>query len=144
MKPKIVLVMVDIAHEESSLTLLSYVRQNFEEATIHVSYVMPYGYYSYVEPFVSKESQAAAAERARQHLSALLTKSGLEDAAYHVLRGGIGEQVVLEASSIKADLVVINATRLDSHHTTLGTHAAQIARHCGCSVLLHRAPTADA
>lgn len=62
--------------------------------------------------------------------------------ATHVLRGGIGEQAMLLAQDIGADLIVINATRSDSRHTSLGTHAAQIARHAPCSVLLHRVAAA--
>jgi nucleotide-binding universal stress UspA family protein len=140
MTPKTILALVDIAHKDSGQALLSFLNETFGDAALHVAYVMPYGFYNYVEPYVSEESQKAAADRARGKLAELIQSAGLTTATQHVLRGGIGEQAVLEAKELKADLVAVNATRLDSHHTTLGTHAAQIARHCGCSVLLYRAP----
>ena len=70
--------------------------------------------------------------------SDLIAEAGL-GATPHVLRGGIGEQALLLAEALKARLMIVNATRQDSAHTTLGTHAAQIARHAPCSVLLVRA-----
>ncbi len=138
MKPNTILALVDIAHRDSALALLRDVRDGFDRAGLHVAYVMPYGFYSYVEPYVSAESQKAAADRAKSELAGLLAEAGLDGATAHVLRGGIGEQAMLVGQDIGADLIVVNATRTDSRHTTLGTHAAQIARHAPCSVLLHR------
>ncbi|MEM9395360.1 MAG: universal stress protein [Pseudomonadota bacterium] len=137
MAPKIVLVLADIAHKESSEAALRYAATTFPKAELHVAYVMPYGFYSYVEPYVSDESQKAASARAKEELAALVQASDV-DATPHILRGGIGEQALLAAKSIKADLILLNAVRSGSSLSTLGTHAAQIARHAEASVLLHR------
>jgi len=137
MAPNIVLVLVDIAHADSGTEAVRYAAASFGAAALHVAYVMPYGFYSYVEPFVSEDSQSAATARAKQELAALIEASGAA-ATPHVLRGGIGEQALLAAKSIGADLIVLNAARPGSALSTLGTHAAQIARHAEVSVLLHR------
>ncbi|WP_424971697.1 universal stress protein [Dinoroseobacter sp. S76] len=137
MAPKTVLVLVDIAHRDSGEAVLRYAAATFPESTLHVAYVMPYGFYSYVEPFVSDDSQKAANARAKAELAELVAASGAT-AVPHVLRGGIGEQSLLEAKALKADLIVLNAARPGSTLSTLGTHAAQIARHAEASVLLHR------
>ena len=133
-----VLVLVDIDHRDGGLALLREVARQAAGAVLHVAYVIPFGFYSYVEPYVSEESQAEAAARAKVELEDLIAEAGLA-ATPHVLRGGIGEQALLLAEALKARLMIVNATRQDSAHTTLGTHAAQIARHAPCSVLLVRA-----
>ncbi len=54
---------------------------------------MPYGFYSYVKPFVSEDSQKAAADRAKSELAAMIAKADMTDATIpHVLRGGMEEQ----------------------------------------------------
>ena len=134
-----VLILVDIAHPDSARALLTTARDRFGGGEVHVAYVMPYGFYSYVEPFVSEDSQKAAADRARAELSALLAEAQLTDAVTpHVLRGGIGEQSLRLAEKVKAEVIVLNAMRGESSYATLGTHAAQIARHAPCSVFLVR------
>ena len=90
-----VLCLVDIAHKESSKALLQHCGAMFEGRDVHVAYVMPYGFYSYVEPFVSEESQKAAADRARTELVQLIEAAGVHSFIPHLLRGGIGERVRL-------------------------------------------------
>lgn len=134
-----VLILVDIAHRGSAIALLKHAKVPFDRADLHVAYVMPYGFYSYVEPFVSEESQRAAAARAKAELAAILVKAGLQDVAKpHVLRGGIGEQSLRLADKLQADFIVLNAIHQGSTHTTLGTNAAQISRHARCSVCIMR------
>ncbi|WP_168193127.1 universal stress protein [Rhodophyticola sp. CCM32] len=134
-----ILILVDIAHGDSAVDLLIQSRKSFADGTHHVAYVMPFGFYSYVEPYVSDDSQRAAADRAKSELAAILDRAGMgQGAVPHILRGGIGEQALQLAKKLDAAWIVLNATRSDSTHTTLGTHAAQIARHATCSVCLVR------
>ena len=137
MAPKSVLVLVDVAHRDGAVDVLRYAADTFPSAKLHVAYVMPYGFYSYVEPYVSDKSQQAANDRAKEELAVVISSADVQ-ATPHVLRGGIGEQALLEAKEIEADLIVLNAVRAGSSLSTLGTHAAQIARHSEVSVLLHR------
>ena len=134
-----ILCLVDIEHPDSGAALLRHALELYRGRETHVVYVMPYGFYSYVEPFVSEESQQAAAARAHGELEALV--DGIGDGAalkLHVLRGGIGEQSLRLASQLKAAVIVLNAMRSDSAHATLGTHAAQIARYAACDVHIVR------
>lgn len=134
-----VLILVDIAHADSAVHALKHANDVFSAADLHVAYVMPYGFYSYVEPFVSEESQKAAATRAKTKLAAVIEKADMTDSTTpHVLRGGIGEQCLRLAEKLDASVIVLNAARHGSAHVTLGTHAAQIARHAKSSVHLVR------
>jgi len=138
MSTRTLLALVDIAHPDNAVTLCrEAVLQQRPGDTLHVAYVMPYGHYSYVEPFVSEDSIRAAAERAHRELGEIAKEAGLE-ASEHVLRGGVGEQALLLAEKIGADLVLLNAHRPDVRHHTLGSYATQIIRHASCSVFLKR------
>ena len=137
-----ILVLVDIAHTDCAAALLATAKARYESHDLHVAYVMPYGFYSYVEPFVSKESQDNAAERAHAELKELMSAAGLEGANRHVLRGGIGDQILELAKSLNPAILVLNAVRSGSHHSTLGTHSAQIVRHAPCDVHVVRRLTA--
>jgi nucleotide-binding universal stress UspA family protein len=134
-----ILCLVDIAHADSAVALLRHAQKTFPGRDMHVAYVMPYGFFSYVEPYVSKESQLAAAERASSELASILVAADLQHGATpHILRGGIGEQSLRFAEKLRAEFIVMNAMRKGSTHTTLGTHAAQITRHAKCSVCVVR------
>lgn len=136
--PRCVLALIDIAHPDCAVRLLKDVASVFDGAELHVAHVIPLGFYSYIEPYVSEESQGAVVEDVRQALAAVIARAGASVTEPHVLRGGVGEQAVLLARKIDASVVALNATRTGSEHTTLGTHAAQIARHAPCSVYLAR------
>lgn len=136
--PDTIIVLVDIAHSDSAAALLAKARARYDGADLHVAYVMPYGFYSYVEPYVSRESQDNAAERAHAELGKLMAQSGLDGARRHVLRGGIGDQILELAKVTDASVLVLNAVRSGSHLSTLGTHAAQIVRHAPCDVHVMR------
>ena len=138
MSQRTLLAMVDIAHRDNAVALCQEaVAQSNQGDALHVAYVMPYGHYSYVEPFVSEESIRSAAARAHEELSAICAEVGA-DATEHVLRGGVGEQTLLLAEKIKADLILVNAHRPDVRLHTLGSYATQIVRHATCSVLVKR------
>ncbi len=138
MSNRTLLAMVDIAHRDNAIALSrEAVLQQRAGDELHLAYVMPYGHYSYVEPFVSEDSIKAAAKRAHEELSAIAKDAGI-DATEHVLRGNVGEQALLLAEKIGADLLLVNAHRPDVRHHTLGSYATQIIRHAKCSVLVNR------
>lgn len=132
------LAMVDIAHRDNGIALCREAGlQKRPGDTLHVAYVMPYGHYSYVEPFVSEDSIKQAAARAHKELSAIVVDAQIE-ATEHVLRGSVGEQAMLLAKEVGAGLLLINAHRPDVRLHTLGSYATQIVRHAGCSVFVRR------
>ena len=138
MAKQTILVLVDIEHSDGAEKLLRYAWEAYGGNDIHVAFVLPFGFYNYIEPYIPEDSQKAAADQAKSELLNLMKRSEVSNATPHVLRGGVGEQVLLLADKISASLIVLNAVRSDSHLSTLGTNAAQIARHAACSVLLHR------
>jgi nucleotide-binding universal stress UspA family protein len=138
MSARTLLTMVDIAHRENAIALCREAdRQQRPGDTLHVAYVMPYGHFSYVEPFVSEESFKKAAERAHAELSAIVVEAQI-NATEHVLRGSVGEQAMLLAKKVSSDLLLINAHRPEVRLHTLGSYATQIVRHAACSVFVKR------
>lgn len=138
MSARTLLAMVDIAHRENAIGLCREAALNCKPGDIlHVAYVMPYGHYSYVEPFVSEDGIKAAAARAHKELSEIAQEAKI-DATEHVLRGSVGEQAILLAKKIGANLMLINAHRPDVFLHTLGSYATQIVRHAPCSVMVYR------
>ena len=132
------LAMVDIAHRDNAIALCKEAGAQCRPGdTLHVAYVMPYGNYSYIEPYVSKESIKAAADRAHQVLAEICKEAGTK-AEEHVLRGSIGEQALLLAGKLSAEMMLINAHRPDVKVHTLGSYATQIVRHSPCTVLVKK------
>ena len=138
MSNRTLLAMVDIAHRDNAIALCKEtVLQQRPGDELHVAYVMPYGHFSYVEPFVSEDSVKAAAKRAHQELSEIAKDADIE-AIEHVLRGSVGEQALLLVDKIGADLILLNAHRPGIRFHTLGSYATQIIRHAPCSTLVKR------
>ena len=134
-----ILCLVDLENHASAQALLKHAVAHFQGREMHVAYILPFGFYSFVEPYISLESQKAVAEQAHAELDSLLSEIACDiPITPHVLRGGIGEQALRLAGKLKASVIVLNAVRSDSAHITLGTNAAQICRHAGCSVHLVR------
>ena len=140
MNSRTLLVMLDIAHKGSAIALCEEARRYLQENDeLHLAYVMPYGYFSYVEPYVSEENVKQAGIRAKDELNAIneaVFEAGT--ATLHVLRGGIGEQALLLVNKIGCDLLLLNAHQPEVKLHTLGSYAAQIVRHAPCSVLVRR------
>lgn len=133
------LAMVDIAHRDNAVALCREASDQVREGdTLHVAYVMPYGHFSYIEPFVPEENIKAAAVRAHQELDSIVAEADLANAIAHILRGGVGEQALLLAKKVDASLILLNAHRPDVEMHTLGSYATQIVRHASCSVLIRR------
>jgi universal stress protein F len=138
MSTRTLLAIVDIAHRDTAIALCreaGFIQHSGD--ILHVAYVMPYGHYSYVEPFVSEDSIKAAAKRAHTELNQIVMAAEI-DAIEHVLRGSVGEQAMLLAKKLNTDMLLINAHRPDIQMHSLGSYATQIVRHAPCSVLVKR------
>lgn len=133
-----VLALIDIDQPESAKSLLREMNSLFSEAEAHAAHVIPFGFYSYVEPYVSEQNRSDMIASVKASMDQILAEAGAANATPHALYGGVGEQSLLLATKIGADVIILNAARPDSAHTTLGTHAAQIARNAPCSVYLTR------
>lgn len=134
-----ILAMVDIAHRDNALRICrKAVSQCQQNDSLHVAYVMPYGYFSYIEPFVPEENIKAAAKRAHDELDSIIAEVNIDSANAHILRGGVAEQALLLAKEIDASLIVLNAHRPDVKMHSLGSYATQIVGNAECSVLIVR------
>lgn len=142
MKSRNIIVMLDIAHKESAIALCHEAELQVREGDIlHLAYVMPYGYFNYIEPFVSEENIRLAADRARTEIEAISRQSlSSVKAKNHVLRGGVGEQAMLLMKQLGCDLLMFNAHRPGVKAHSLGSYASQMVRHANCSVHVHRQP----
>jgi len=81
-----------------------------------------------------------AQAEAEKSLAEFVARSGLpEDRTTSVVRsGGVYHEVLDEAKSFKADLIVIGSHRPSMATYLLGSNAAHIVRHAPCSVLVVR------
>ncbi len=139
MTKRTLLAMVDIAHRENAVVLCRNAKEQCKpENELHIAYVMPYGYFSYIEPFVSDESIQAAAKRAHDDLNSVIAEAGIVNATPHVLRGGVGEQALLLQEKIDASMMLINAHRPGVEVHSLGAYATQIVRHASCTAMVVR------
>lgn len=103
---------------------------------VYVTAIVPSTYLEYVPADFESGEKA----RVEQELAQLSADIGLPEARVsHVVRqGGVYHEVLAEAESWKADVIVTS-----SHWPTLvtylvGSHATNIVRHAHCSVLVIR------
>jgi nucleotide-binding universal stress UspA family protein len=77
---------------------------------------------------------------AQEALEIVAKESGLD--AHHVSvvvrQGGVHHEVLDEATAIGADLIVMSSHRPGKRMYFLGSNAAHVVRHAGCSVLVVR------
>lgn len=138
---KSVLVPVDLADKALTKSALDAARNlaTLTGARVRLIYVMPIVPSTYLE-YVPAEFESGEKVRVEQELAALSVDIGLpgERLSHAVRHGGVYHEVLAEAESWKADLIVAS-----SHWPTLvtylvGSHATNIVRHAHCSVLVIR------
>jgi nucleotide-binding universal stress UspA family protein len=93
----------------------------------------------YVPPDFEVEQRKSAEEA----LAALVTQTGLEPSRISatVRQGGIYQEILEEANSIQADLIVMTSHRPQRHAVRtyfLGSNAGHVVRYARCSVLVVR------
>lgn len=81
-----------------------------------------------------------AASSARDALANIASQSGLKDGSFTLtVRDGVAHHEILEeARTIGADLIVILSHRPELSDYLLGSTAARVVRHANCSVLVVR------
>lgn len=142
MTPKI-LAAVDIAHRESCEAILAEAAllAKCKDAEFHVCYVLPYGFYSYIHPYIPQNVLDDTAQRAKSELGDLATLPAVADLQVktHLRQGGVYQQLLLVADEISADTIVINAALGDDGSTGhLGPIAAHVGRYAKCKVMILR------
>ena len=109
-------------------------------ATLHMLSVVPDFGMTIVGQYFPKGFEKQAVGSARKELQALSERqvpAGVE--VKHIIAyGGIYEEILAAARTIKCDLIVIAAQRPELKDYLLGPNAARVVRHADCSVLVVR------
>jgi nucleotide-binding universal stress UspA family protein len=138
---KTILVPVDIEDVETARPALDRAVALAEASggTVRLIYVRSLVPVSYME-FVPPDFDAAQQEESTNRLAALadgvrLPKTRVSSV---VTLGGVYHDVLKEAETIGADLIVVGSHRPTMATYLLGSNAASIVRHAKCSVLVIR------
>lgn len=138
---KTILVPVDIEDVETARPALDRAVALAEASggTVRLIYVRSLVPVSYME-FVPPDFDAAQQEDATNRLAALADGVRLPKARVSsvVTLGGVYHEVLKEAATIGADLIVVGSHRPTMATYLLGSNAASIVRHANCSVLVIR------
>jgi nucleotide-binding universal stress UspA family protein len=103
---------------------------------VHVLPMTPVMLAEYVPPDFDVQQRKAAEET----LTGLARNCGLETARVScvVRQGGIYHEVIEEAKTMPADLIVMSSHRPNMRSYFLGSNAGHIVRYADCSVLVVR------
>ena len=111
-------------------------------ASLHLVYVrsiLPVTFIEYVPPSFDEEQRSDCEVR----MKGLVAKLPLADKSRvttAVRMGSVYNEVLAEAESVKADLIVVGSHRPAMSTYLLGSNATTIVRHAPCSVLVVRTP----
>jgi nucleotide-binding universal stress UspA family protein len=138
---KTILVPVDLGEVEAAQPAIDKAVELAKSAdtTIRLIYVrpiVPVTYMEFMPPAFDEEQQAEAETK----LAELAASVGLpsERVSAVVRLGSVYNDVLDEAEKTGADLIVIGSHRPTMATYLLGSNAATIVRHAGCSVLVVR------
>ncbi|WP_319412744.1 universal stress protein [uncultured Cohaesibacter sp.] len=141
MDPKI-LVAIDIEHRANSVKALQEAARlaRCVGGEIHVCYVLAYGFYDYVKPFLVEEVIKNSIDKAKMELVSIIKEADLyEDVIFrHVLKGGVHQQILLLAESLHAAYIVVNASQPEAMTGIAGPITAQLAHLAPCHLLIVR------
>lgn len=138
----IVLCAVDLGQSDKSENVLQEASKlaNLHDAHLSVITVVPDFGTSLVGSFFDKDTLENALQKANDDLHSFvketLPKAG--DVQHIVGLGTAYEEVLKAAKKIKADIVVIGASKPDLADKILGPNAARVARHASASVYIVR------
>lgn len=109
-------------------------------ATLHVMTVVPDYGMSLVGGFFPKEHEQQAIEHANQALHEFTaTRVPKEIRHRHIVaHGSIYREILRYAEEVKADLIVMSASRPGPEDYLIGPNAARVVRHAKISVLVVR------
>ncbi|MET0443936.1 MAG: universal stress protein [Pseudorhodoplanes sp.] len=90
--------------------------------------------------YVPPDFDAQQREQAEESVKKLVKESGLDPSQVSgtVRQGGIYHEVIEEAKSVDADLIVMTSHRPDMRSYFLGSNAGHVVRYASCSVLVLR------
>jgi nucleotide-binding universal stress UspA family protein len=112
------------------------------DATVRLVNVLPMTPVMLAE-YVPPDFEVQQRKAAEEALAAMAKETGLEPSRVSatVRQGGIYQEILEEANSIKADLIVMTSHRPQRHAVRtyfLGSNAGHVVRYARCSVLVVR------
>jgi nucleotide-binding universal stress UspA family protein len=109
-------------------------------ATLHVMTVVPDYGLSLVGGFFPKEHEKQAIDHANQALHEFTGKHVPKEIRHRhiVAHGSIYREILRYADEVKADLIVMSASRPGPEDYLIGPNAARVVRHAKISVLVVR------
>ncbi|SNY89946.1 Nucleotide-binding universal stress protein, UspA family [Cohaesibacter sp. ES.047] len=135
-----ILVAIDIEHRDSAVRALKQAKLLAEacDAEIHVCFVLAYGFYDYVKPFLVEEVLKDTIANVKVELVGVIRQAGLSDefVSRHVLKGGVHQQILLLAEKLKPAYIVLNGHSPDATSGVTGPVTAHIARLAPCNLLI--------
>lgn len=136
-----ILCAVDLAHPKISRKILSEAARMADQgATINVITVIPDYGMSIVGSYFEEGMMDKAIASANEALHAFVREnlSGDFKIRHIISIGSAYEEVLKAATDIKADLIVIGASKPDLKDYLLGPNASRVARHAEVSVYIVR------
>lgn len=138
----IVLCAVDLGQSDKSENVLQEAGKlaDLHGAHLSVITVVPDFGMSIVGSFFDRDTLKNALQKANDDLHSLVkdTLPNAGDVQHIVALGTVYEEVLKTSNKIKADLVVIGASKPDLADKILGPNASRVARHASASVYIVR------
>jgi len=138
----IVLCAVDLGQSDKSENVLHEAGQlaKLHGAHLSVITVVPDFGMSLVGSFFDKDTLENALQKANDDLHSLVKEAlpNAGDVQHIVALGTVYEEVLKAGKKIKADLIVIGASKPDLADKILGPNASRVARHASASVYIVR------
>ncbi|WP_319530470.1 universal stress protein [uncultured Cohaesibacter sp.] len=135
-----ILVAVDIEHRDNAIKALKEAKLLAEArgAEIHICFVLAYGFYDYVKPFLVEEVLKDTIAHVKMELVGIVRDAGLKDEFVyrHVLKGGVHQQILLLAEKLKPQYIVLNGHSPEATSGVTGPVTAQVARLAPCNLLI--------
>jgi nucleotide-binding universal stress UspA family protein len=105
---------------------------------INVLAMTPVMLAEYVPPDFEAQQRAAAEEA----IGIVVRETGLDPGKVSTIvrQGGIYHEILEEAKTMKADLIVMSSHRIGMRTYFLGSNAGHVVRYATCSVLVVRQP----
>lgn len=114
-------------------------------ARLHALTVVPDVGVSMGAPFSSANANKRLTQQARERLDNIVREKFPSDLAIKkiIALGSIYREILRVAQKVSADLIVMGSHRPEGKRFLLGSNAAKVVRHAGCSVLVVRRPFPD-
>lgn len=139
----IIIAGIDIANHDSCNAVLAEATAlaKSKDAELHICYVLPYGFYSYIQPYIPQNVVDDTIRRAHADLDQIAASPVVAGVVVktHLRQGGIYQQLLLLADELSPDTIVLNAAiSHDGRSADLGPVTSHVARYARCKVLIVR------